>query len=301
MPSTIAEFNGITISSSNTTFEMDFIENEQIRILSNIFSSYFKINYMNILQGKLRNPNGNSVRLKKIKRSSSFDEKIPNRNSIFGDGFEMFDDSFFLVDDIFNLTAQKFKRHFRKLPAMETEAVMEYIVKCCEVCWVMILQDPPLNIQPLQWKALMIKHSISDTDETSDDGSMDDESIAVKKAAIIAVETENPIYSHEEYDGEKHRRVLGSDRKCKQILYHVWPVIARSDTNVILGDQKIEVVVRGGFFVPHKKMRRKKSNVSVDIIDADGYSSSSVSSVKRPSSVKRNIKKKRKEKVLILK
>ncbi len=42
------------------------------------------------------------------------------------------------------------------------------------------------------------------------------------------------------YDEQSHKRVLGSDRNCKQILYHVWPAVARE--GLILGDQKIDVV-----------------------------------------------------------
>eukprot|EP00484_Ammonia_sp_Unknown_P022232 CAMPEP_0197041586 /NCGR_PEP_ID=MMETSP1384-20130603/18113_1 /TAXON_ID=29189 /ORGANISM="Ammonia sp." /LENGTH=73 /DNA_ID=CAMNT_0042472539 /DNA_START=53 /DNA_END=270 /DNA_ORIENTATION=- len=45
-----------------------------------------------------------------------------------------------------------------------------------------------------------------------------------------------------EFNDKYHKRVLGSDRKCKSILYHVWPAVARN--GVILGDQKIDVVLR---------------------------------------------------------
>merc|ERR1712150_14562 len=72
----------------------------------------------------------------------------------------------------------------------EKEAVMEFIKRCCDICWIMVLQDPPLVLMPNQWKA--------------EDGVTFDEVDFVKN--------------------------MGSDRKVSKVLYYVWPAISLDGT-----------------------------------------------------------------------
>ena len=92
----------------------------------------------------------------------------------------------------------------------------EYTVQCLDICWIMVLQDPPLSLTPIKWKA--------------EDGLV--------------------------YDDEMHKRILGSDRKCKKVLYFIWPVISSRNESG-LDYQKIEVVSRDEMY-----RRQKGSSVA---------------------------------------
>ena len=96
----------------------------------------------------------------------------------------------------------------------------EYISRCCNLCWKMIyLWNKQLTITPSKWK--------------EEDGTM--------------------------YNDKLHKRVLGSDRKCKKILYYVWPVIAQN--NVTIQDQKIDVVVKNEFHQKNKNRHNPFSSI----------------------------------------
>ena len=69
------------------------------------------------------------------------------------------------------------------------EKLEKYVEECIQVCWQMLLQDPPLTLSPTKWKA--------------------------EKGKV-------------KYDEEKHKRVLGSDGEPKNVLYYIWPVIERN-------------------------------------------------------------------------
>ena len=91
----------------------------------------------------------------------------------------------------------------------------------------MMLQDPPLKLYPIDWKP--------------------------------AQETK--------FNDKCHKRVLGSDRNCKNILYHVWPAVARN--GVILGDQKIDVVLRNELYTPFKIKRGSVASTVSTVSNVD--------------------------------
>ncbi len=69
----------------------------------------------------------------------------------------------------------------------ELECMKLYVMKCCEICWIMLLQDPMLEFTPIEWEC---------------------------EESVI-------------YNDEIHKKVLGSDRKCDSVLYNVWPAISK--------------------------------------------------------------------------
>lgn len=90
---------------------------EKNRILLNRFRSYFKNNYETILK---RDKLTNEIRVEilrqeycKYLRDSEDNEQYKN-------------------------TAVSFDN---------------YIVECLDICWIMILQDPPLKFEPMEWKS----------------------------------------------------------------------------------------------------------------------------------------------------
>ena len=169
------------------------IQEHQSRLLSNIFGPYFKNNFEFVL-------------LRKLEGTASED---PDDDRKMDDGN--------LVDSVMRWMQSEFVQYLGTLDGDEKLAMREYIRECLEVCWVMILQDPPLQIQPDRWKASELS-------------------------------AERTVY-----DEKYHKRVLGSDRHCKDILYFVWPAVSRK--GVVLGDQKVDVLLRKEMYTEtkHKK------------------------------------------------
>ena len=116
-----------------------------------------------------------------------------------------------------NWTKSEYLESIGTLGDDERAALREYIRECLEVCWVMILQDPPLQIMPNQWRSTGLSEEWT------------------------------------VYDEKYHKRVLGSDRHCKDILYFVWPAVSRK--GVVLGDQKVDVLLREELYT---EMKQKK-------------------------------------------
>merc|ERR1712113_1210802 len=201
---------------NNNPSNMEIIKKQQIRLLSNIFGAYFKNNFKHVLQKKLDPPISND----------NDDEKEDNNNDTN------------LVDDILKLITNKYSEYLTNLNEEELNGLKEYIIECSQVCWVMILQDPPLHIQPDTWQCIKNNDDNSPDLENDDNDDITDNN----KKNILTV-----------YDERYHKRVLGSDRNCKNILYHVWPAVARND--VILGDQKIDVVLRNQLYTQFKQKR----------------------------------------------
>eukprot|EP00483_Globobulimina_turgida_P004268 UN04277 len=115
----------------------------------------------------------------------------------------------------------------------ELEYVRLYVCKCCEICWIMLLQDVGvdnvLQFYPMEWKCT-----------------------AAEKVKVV-------------YTDEIHRKVLGSDRKCETVLYYVWPAISRG--NDICGSNKIDVVVKDVFYRKVKVKEKKQVMNGVKVIE----------------------------------
>ena len=77
----------------------------------------------------------------------------------------------------------------------------------------MILQDPPLSIKPNQWRAK----------------------------------------NNDKYDENIHKKILGSVKTSNNVLYYVWPIIARNGD--ILDDQKMDVIVRDNMYLSIEKSK----------------------------------------------
>merc|ERR1719474_121307 len=92
-------------------------------------------------------------------------------------------------------------------------ALRIFVRRCCEVCWIMILQDPPLELEPMKWRAA--KEGVT-------------------------------------FNSKDFVKIMGSDRKSESanVLYYVWPNITRKGT--VLGDQKWRVLVRDEMYRPEK-------------------------------------------------
>jgi len=128
-----------------------FIDGERDKILANRFGSYFRENYQFILK---KNELKEKVERKVLSECGEF-------GALLMGGRE--------AEDVM-------------------EAYREYVVQCIEVCWIMLLQDPVLEMQPMRWRP---------------DG------------RVL-------------YEENVMKRVLGSDRKCDYVLYYVWPILVRN-------------------------------------------------------------------------
>eukprot|EP01084_Bolivina_argentea_P151471 264367_1 len=154
----------------NNNISDECINNEINKILSNRFGSYFKDNYKTILKTKI------------------IAEKVK-----------------------YDILSKEYSKCLSNIESCDSlNSLNEFIIQCLNICWVMILQDPPLHFKPITWKS------------------------------------KNII----QFDNKIHKRVLGSDKKCTNILYCVWPVISRN--RKILDDQKIEVILRDNMYSPFK-------------------------------------------------
>ncbi len=126
-----------------------------------------------------------------------------------------------LVTTVWNSVKTRFEEYVEGTDNDIMEAIQEYIIECCQVFWAALLQDPPLRVYPLTWQP-----------------DKDDHEMKI-------------------YDEKIHQRVLGSDKKCKNILYVVWPALVNKEGYIasykdILGDQKIDVVLRNKMYTPYK-------------------------------------------------
>eukprot|EP00485_Elphidium_margaritaceum_P007494 CAMPEP_0202690188 /NCGR_PEP_ID=MMETSP1385-20130828/5257_1 /ASSEMBLY_ACC=CAM_ASM_000861 /TAXON_ID=933848 /ORGANISM="Elphidium margaritaceum" /LENGTH=751 /DNA_ID=CAMNT_0049345423 /DNA_START=32 /DNA_END=2287 /DNA_ORIENTATION=- len=268
------------------------VRQQQYRLLSNIFGAYFKNNFKQVLQRKLMAP----------ANAASEEEKDAVDDDVDGDDDD--DDAEAavsgesggeLVQTILAEIVQRPKYAAYALPDIgdsERASLSEYIIECCEVCWVMLLQDPPLQIVPTHWKcdaadassssssaAAMHEHDAWHDDENDDE---DDDAKHMQQqqqqqqphmngasALDPDDDDENANSSSSKgkqfklmtvYNDDYHKRVLGSDRNCKKILYHVWPAVARK--GVILGDQKIDVVLREEMYTPFKQKRNSIESIA---------------------------------------
>ena len=188
------------------------IDEQQTRLLSNIFGAYFKNNFEFVLLRKL-DSNSKSKATNTTNSNSSDDHKVDD-----GEGQNALNSkNSNLVDEVLEWTQSEWLQSIGTLGDDEKVAMKEYIRECLEVCWVMILQDPPLEIIPNQWRSK-------------------------------GLGTEWTVY-----DDKYHKRVLGSDRHCKGILYFVWPAVARK--GVVLGDQKVDVLLREEMYTETKQKK----------------------------------------------
>eukprot|EP01083_Nonionella_stella_P171960 588696_1 len=113
-----------------------------------------------------------------------------------------------------------------ELNESDIEHVRLYIAHCCDICWIMVLQNPVLDFYPMEWEC-----------------------------------EEEVVYTEDIY-----RKVLGSDRKAKHVLYYVWPVMRREDN--VCGNYKIDVVIKDEFYAKTRdKKRRSSQNIEPDLED----------------------------------
>ena len=103
--------------------------------------------------------------------------------------------------------------------------LVDYVDRACSVCWMMVLQDPPLRFWPNQWSALR------DEEENVGGGT-----------------------ERVRFDEKRHKRVIGSDRRSHYVLYFVWPAL--SNGTDLCGNGKMDVVVRDKW----PQMRRTKGS-----------------------------------------
>lgn len=86
-----------------------------------------------------------------------------------------------------------------------------YIQKCCNISWLMLLQRPKLSLYPKEFKPRL-------------------KSIA--------------------FNGDLHKKTMGSDRKSTYILYHVWPTVKHGNESLEIQTQ---VIVRDNDVPMNKK------------------------------------------------
>ena len=132
-----------------------------------------------------------------------------------------------MVDQVLDEVIDKYSEYLGRIKEEgfieQYEGLREYAIECCRIAWVMILQDPPLTIKPAAWR-----------------------------------------YTNQEVFDEKHfKKVLGSDRNCKKLLYAVWPTVARN--GVVLGDQKVDVVLRDELYTKFKQKRNESTSSTNDL------------------------------------
>ena len=124
-----------------------YVEGEIERIISNRFGSYFKENFQTMMDPKHIS--------QKVLHSVMANEKCSE-----------------CLKDM--------------EPGEAMESLEEYMIECANICWIMTLQDPALELQPASWRA-----------------------------------AEGVLF-----DEKTHKRATGSDRKSENVLYFVWPAIA---------------------------------------------------------------------------
>eukprot|EP01084_Bolivina_argentea_P013334 24991_1 len=147
-----------------------------------------------------------------------YDEKykiLENRfASYFRDNYKYVLKTDLLKRNVINDMLNEFE-HFRDLKKDNNkynicDCYQEYVLQCIDICWIMLLQDPKLKLTPLEWRPNSMKI----------------------------------------YDDKCSKRILGSDRKCNNILYYVWPNLMRDGNK--LNNQKVEVVTQNELYKPRK-------------------------------------------------
>jgi len=106
--------------------------------------------------------------------------------------------------------------------------LLDYVDRACSVCWIMVLQDPPLCFEPTRFAASGHDRE-ADTATTS--------SSKAKAKAKGKAKAEGIVF-----DEALHKRVIGSDRRSHNVLYFVWPALSNGAD--LCGNAKMDVVVR---------------------------------------------------------
>jgi len=75
----------------------------------------------------------------------------------------------------------------------EMGKLMEYIKKCCDICWIMVIQSPPLTLHPMEWRG---------RGETFDES------------------------QHQAVGGRKSK---GRKAEAERVQYYIWPRITYPD------------------------------------------------------------------------
>ena len=134
-------------------------------------------------------------------------------------------------------------------PFEEGSAAMEhladYVDRSCSVCWMMLLQDPPLQFHPNRWSAVNASNSLKTKlleNEGNTMSNAEDQQVEHHKNQRIA------------FDENRHKRVIGSDRRSHNVLYFVWPAL--SNGSDLCGNGKMDVVVRDRW--PQMTRRKKE-------------------------------------------
>eukprot|EP01084_Bolivina_argentea_P296686 511008_1 len=119
---------------------------------------------------------------------------------------------------------EKCKKLYNKFSSSHLSAeayvlITRYIDKCCRVCWLMYLQRPKLTLYPKEFKPML-------------------KSVA--------------------FNDEQHKKSMGSDRKSKFVLYHIWPTVKVGNNKL---DMSIQVIVRDNDVPMNKKKKKKTENI----------------------------------------
>eukprot|EP01083_Nonionella_stella_P223821 797248_1 len=81
-----------------------------------------------------------------------------------GDNEEQKEDSADLVNQILASIVKKHSDYLAEVNLNKKVAagLVEYIINCCHVCWVMVLQDPSLNIKPSMFQPMRHQMAVYD-------------------------------------------------------------------------------------------------------------------------------------------
>ena len=104
-----------------------------------------------------------------------------------------------VIDNAYNiLTNERFENEKWKtyLNDIQDENLIQhirgYIQECCDIVWIMLLQDPVLELMPKEW-----------------------------------YKDDSNLRQMDQFDDKRHTRALGSDGKSKQILYYIWRLLLK--------------------------------------------------------------------------